>query len=150
MCSLRRSELDLVGCVQPPETPPGIEVTTVLDDPLAVVAPASSRATSPAEWGPWVSFPQGSHTRRLVADALRRVGADFDVVAESHQPEVLREMVLPDLGWTVLPLAGLGAVDGLRVVEPELTSRRIVLAQRIGAPPDPTRDALSDALGGQS
>ncbi|MDE0805376.1 MAG: LysR family transcriptional regulator, partial [Acidimicrobiales bacterium] len=128
--SLRRSELDLVGCIQPPETPPGIDVTTVLDDPLAVLAPESRTASSPARWGPWVTFPSGSHTRQLIADALRAAGADFDVVAESHQPEVLREMVLLDLGWTVLPLAGLGSIDGLRVVEPSLTSRRLVLARR--------------------
>lgn len=144
--SLRRSELDLVGCVQPPETPPGIDVTPILDDPLAVLAPDSRTATSPADWGPWVTFPSGSHTRRLIADALRTSGADFEVVAESHQPEVLREMVLLDLGWTVLPLAGLGPLDGMRVVEPALTSRRIVLAQRAGAPPDPTRDALGAML----
>ena len=148
--SLRRSELDLVGCVQPPETPPGIDVATVLDDPLAVLAPEGSIGTSPADWGPWVTFPSGSHTRHLVAEALRAAGSEFDVVAESHQPEVLREMVLLDLGWTVLPLAGLGSLEGLRVVEPELTSRRIVVARRSGAPPDPTRDALAAALRGQT
>ena len=148
--SLQRSELDLVGCVQPPETPPGIEVTAVLDDPLAVLAPSSSTATDPSDWGPWVSFPSGSHTRRLVADALRSAGATFDVVAESHQPEVLREMVLLDLGWTVLPLGGLGSTDDLRIVEPALTSRRIVLARRSGAPPDRSRDDLAAVLSGQS
>lgn len=144
--SLQRSELDLVGCVQPPETPPGIEVTPVLDDPLAVLAPASSSATAPSEWGPWVSFPSGSHTRRLVADALRAEGATFDVVAESHQPEVLREMVLLGLGWTVLPLGGLGSTDELRIVEPALASRRLVLARRSSAPPDRARDELAAAL----
>lgn len=144
--SLQRSELDLVGCVQPPETPPGIEVTPVLDDPLAVLAPASSTASAPSAWGPWVSFPSGSHTRRLIADALRSAGATFEVVAESHQPEVLREMVLLDLGWTVLPFGGLGSTDGLRIVEPALTSRRLVLARRRSAPPDRARDDLAEAL----
>ncbi|MDE0803762.1 MAG: LysR family transcriptional regulator substrate-binding protein, partial [Acidimicrobiales bacterium] len=129
-------------------TPPGVDVTPVLEDPLAVLAPMSSTVTSPAQWGPWVTFPSGSHTRRLVAHALRSTGATFDVVAESHQPEVLREMVLLDLGWTVLPLAGLGPLDGLRVVEAGLTSRSIVLARRTGAPPDPTRDALERTLRG--
>ncbi len=147
---LQRAELDLVVCVQPPETPPAIDVVPVLDDPLAVLAPAADRASRAADWGPWVTFPAGSHTRRLVADALRAEGATFTVVAESHQPEVLREMVLLGIGWTVLSLTGIGPVDGLRVVRPSLVRRRLVLARRAGTPPDPVADELAAALAGTS
>lgn len=146
LAALRRGELDLVGCVQPPETPPGIDITPLLDDPLGVLAPASAQQVRPEDWGPWVTFPLGSHSRAVIADALHVAGARFDVVAESHQPEVLREMVLLDIGWTVLPLAGLGDLADLRVVRGELAVRRLVLARRTGTPADPTRDGLADAL----
>ena len=73
-------------------------------------------------------------------------GAGFDVVAESNQPEVLREMVLLGVGWTVLPLAGLGTLDGLRVVHRDLVVRRLVLARRSGARPDPAVDELAASL----
>jgi len=115
------------------------------------VAPPSrtgsgSVARSPASWGPWVSFPSGSHTRELVADALRSVGARFDVVAESHQPEVLREMVLLGVGWSVLPLRGLDGAEELEVVRADLAARRLVLARRAAAPADAAVDELAAAL----
>ncbi len=143
---LQRAELDLAVCVQPPETPPGIHTTFLLDDALAVLAPTGERAEGAGEWGPWVTFPVGSHTRQVVAAALQARGAPFDVVAESHQPEVLREMVLLGIGWTVLSLTGIGPVDGLRVVDPVLARRRLVLARRVGAPPDRVIDDLAAAL----
>lgn len=146
LLDLQRAELDLAVCIQPPETPPGVEITPILSDPLAVLAPTDSSATRPAEWGPWVTFPSGSHTRALVATALAREGAWFDVVAESHQPEVLREMVLLGLGWTVLSLTGIGPVDGLRVVRPDLIGRQLVLARRTGSAPGRAADDLAGAL----
>lgn len=143
---LRRAEVDLVVCVRPPETPPGIEVEHVLDDPLAVLAPEDATASRPARWGPWVTFPVGSHSRSIIAEGLRRAGAPFDVVAESHQPEVLREMVRLGLGWTVLPLAGLGPVADLQVIRDVVAVRELVLARRSGAPPDPVVDELRAIL----
>jgi len=144
--SLQRAELDLVVCVQPPDAPAGIATEALLDDPLAVLAPITSREQDPAEWGPWVTFPTGSHSREVIAGALRDAGARFEVVAESHQPEVLREMVLLGVGGTVLPLAGLGPVDELRIVRPDLTVRRLVLAGRADGPPNPARDELAETL----
>lgn len=143
---LARAELDLVVCVETPGLPEGITTEPLLDDPLSVLAPAGSLDESPAMWGPWVTFPAGSHTRAVVADALRRTGAGFEVVAESNQPEVLREMVLLGVGWTVLPLAGLGPVDGLQVVHRDLVVRRLVLARRAETRPDPAVDELAAAL----
>ncbi|HEU5083430.1 MAG TPA: LysR family transcriptional regulator [Acidimicrobiales bacterium] len=152
--SLARAELDVVVCVETEELREGITQQALLDDPLSVLAPTPSPsgtgrgscAPRPAEWGPWVTFPAGSHTRELIADALERAGARFEVVAESHQPEVLREMVLLGVGWTVLPLAGLGPLEGLDVVRPDLVARRLVLARRAGAPPDAAVDELVAAL----
>ena len=148
LTQLRRAEVDLVACVRPAETPPGIEVEHVLDDPLAVLAPEDARGRRPEQWGPWVTFPVGSHSRAIIAEALRAVGARFDVVAESHQPEVLREMVRLGLGWTVLPLAGLGPVADLRVVREVVAVRELVLARRSSAAPDAVVDELRAILGG--
>ena len=55
-------------------------------------------------------------------------------------------MVLLGVGWTVLPLAGLGALDGLRVVRRDLVVRRLVLVRRAGARPDAAVDELAAAL----
>ncbi|HSP02376.1 MAG TPA: LysR family transcriptional regulator [Acidimicrobiales bacterium] len=143
---LVRGELDLVVCVETEDLPPGITTQPLLDDPLSVLAPGDVAEVGPAGWGPWVTFPSGSHTRQVVADALRRAGAGFEVVAESNQPEVLREMALLGVGWTVLPLAGLGSVEGLRVVRRDLVVRRLVLARRAGARPDPAVDELAATL----
>ena len=143
---LVRGELDLVVCVETDELPPGITTQPLLDDPLSVLAPGDAADVAPGGWGPWVTFPSGSHTRQVVADALRSAGAGFEVVAESNQPEVLREMALLGVGWTVLPLAGLGSVEGLRVVRRDLVVRRLVLARRAGARPDPAVDDLAATL----
>jgi DNA-binding transcriptional LysR family regulator len=70
------------------------------------------------------------------------------VVAESHQPEVLREMVRLGMGWTVLPevQAGTGAA-GLRRARPEpIVERNLVLGRRVDAPRSPPLDALAAAL----
>lgn len=143
---LARAELDLVVCVETEALPGGITTQPLLDDPLSVLAPDDAPDVAPGGWGPWVTFPAGSHTRAVIAESLRRAGAGFEVVAESNQPEVLREMVLLGVGWTVLPLAGLGPVDGLRVVRRDLVVRRLVLARRTDARPDPAVDELAAAL----
>jgi len=144
---LAQAQLDLCVCVDPPAPVEGITVVPLLDDDLAVLAPADTTGTRPDQWGPWVTFPSGSHTRQLVSGALAQAGADFDVVAESHQPEVLLEMVRLGIGWTVLPLAGVPATEGVRVVEPRLIVRRLVLARRADAAADAVVDELAGALG---
>lgn len=153
---LRRGDLDLVVCVDPTATTPGavddLAVTALLDEPLAVYGPQgdagagrSGRApTDPARWGPWVLFPAGSHTRALVGTALRAAGARVEVVAESHQPEVLREMVRLGMGWTVLPVVQAERPpDALRPARRRpLLTRTLVAARRADALPDPAADAL--------
>ncbi len=95
----------------------------------------------PATWGPWVLFPEGSHTRHRIIERLRESGAPVRVVADSHQPDVLREMVGLGLGWTVLPAASEGS-DRL-VRGPTLFDRNLVLARRSGAVTDPAADELA-------
>ncbi|MEO6654124.1 MAG: LysR family transcriptional regulator [Ilumatobacteraceae bacterium] len=143
---LRAGRLDVVVCVEPPEPVPGIEITPLLHEPLIVYAPGGSVIGANAEWGPWVLFPHGSHTRRAVAHQLGVIGAPLHVAAESHQPDVLIEMVALGLGWTVLPKPhDDGWLD--HVVEgPELVRRSIVLARRSGSVHDPAADELAGRL----
>lgn len=99
--ALHRGELDVAVAVAP-EVADGLAVRPVVTEPLNVYAPAGVNLGKPDEWGPWVGFPEGSRTRRLIDTALRQRGADYDVVAESSQPAVLREMVRLGMGLTVL------------------------------------------------
>lgn len=144
---LRRAELDLVVCVEPPGLVESLVTTPLTTEPLFVHAPdLSALDRPPPEWGPWVTFPTGAHTRLVIQQALRRVGAHFDVVAESHQPEVLREMVRVGLGWTVLPPVVSGRSTAGPAVGQPIAHRRLVVARRAEAVPNPAGDALEQAL----
>ena len=100
---LLRGELDLAVVVEPDELPSEVECSPLIEEDVVVVPPEGSTVGPVNGWGPWVLFPTGSHTRALIERELRSRGARVDVVAESHQPEVLREMARLGVGWTVLP-----------------------------------------------
>ena len=147
--ALGRAELDLVVCVEPPIPVAEISWFPLLVEPLRVYAPHSADASRPpSRWGPWVTFPAGANTRRLIEAAVTQIGAPFEVVAESHQPDVLREMVGMGLGWTVLPVSQ--AESGAAPLAPArvrpLAERTLVLARRTGTVADPAVDALARAL----
>jgi DNA-binding transcriptional LysR family regulator len=142
---LRSGALDVVVCVEPPSAIVGVDVEPLLSEPLMVLAPAGVRVGAPATWGPWVLFPGSSHTRQRIEAELRALGAPVHVSAESHQPDVLVQMVRLGLGWTVLPVEGAGPGDDV-VVGPVLLRRQLVLARRAAAVHDPAADELSDRL----
>lgn len=142
LAGLARGELDIVVSVEPPSPVDGLTARPVRTDELAVYAPPTAARGAPSTWGPWVTFPSGSHTRALMDAALRRLGAPFDVVAESHQPEVLREMVKLGIGWTVLPTVQAGRLRPVR----SLTTRTLVVVRRTAAAPNAAADALAAAL----
>jgi DNA-binding transcriptional LysR family regulator len=138
---LRDGALDLVVCVEPPSPVPGLIVEHLMDEPLVVMAPVGSEIGAPRAWGPWVLFPDGSHTRAQVEARLRETGAPVRIAAESHQPDVLAQMVGVGLGWTVLPAVQVPA--GVAVgYGPELLVRRLVTAVRDGAVRDPAAEDL--------
>lgn len=145
---LAAAQLDLVVCVAPPQGRAGIDTVKLHDEPLAVYAPPGTKAGRPATWGPWVTFPEGSHTRRVIAAAVEQAGAPFNVVAESHQPDVLAEMVRLGLGWTVLPVAQAehGPDPLQRARAQPLLHRRLVAARRSGSPADPLVTGLVTAM----
>ncbi|SVD13719.1 uncharacterized protein METZ01_LOCUS366573, partial [marine metagenome] len=98
-------DLDLVVCVEPTGSIAGLTTSPCLDEPMHAYAPDGVHAGPPEGWGPWVTYPRGSHTREVIAAGLATIGAPFAVVAESNQPEVLREMVRLGMGWAVLSAA---------------------------------------------
>ena len=142
---LRSGELDLVVCVEPPQAVPGIRTQVLMSESLVVVGPRDSSIGNPKEWGPWVLFPEGSHTRAQVEAHLRDLGVRVRVVAESHQPDVLAHMVGLGLGWTVLPevqVPGEVAVT----VGPQLLDRRLIAARRDAVVSVPVADVLVTQL----
>jgi DNA-binding transcriptional LysR family regulator len=144
---LAAGRLDIVVCVRPAALPGGLTTHELLDEELAVYAPVDG---APRAWGPWVTYPVGSETRALVVDALRRAGRRVTIVAESHQPDVLAQMVALGIGWSVLPVAQVerSGVSLRRVGRESFAHRTLVLARRAEGPADPTIDALAAALNG--
>ncbi len=145
IADLRRGALDLIVCVEPGEHPPGVTVTRVLSESIVVIAPSSTEIGSPETWGPWVLFPDGSHTRASTMEALRILGADLTVVADSHQPSVVRAMVRLGMGWGALSRSPGGDAHGL-VEGPELFRRHLALMRRDHSPLDPAAVALTKLI----
>ena len=145
IADLRRGALDLIVCVEPGEHPPGVDVTRVLSEPIVVIAPSGTEIGPPASWGPWVLFPDGSHTRASTMEALRALGADLTVVADSHQPSVVRAMVRLGMGWGALSRSPGGDAHGL-VEGPELFRRHLALMRRDQSPLDPAAIALAESI----
>ena len=142
---LAAARLDIVVCVAPAALPDGLTATPLLDEDLAVYAPIDGPRRA---WGPWVTYPVGSETRARVLDALRRAGHSVTVVAESHQPEVLAQMVALGIGWSVLPVTQLerSGVALRQVGSAPFVQRTLVVVRRSDGPADPTIDALAATL----
>ena len=145
IADLRRGALDLIVCVEPSEHPPGVTVTRVMSERIVVIAPSGTEIGSPETWGPWVLFPDGSHTRASTMEALRALGADLTVVADSHQPSVVRAMVRLGMGWGALSRSPGGDAHGL-VEGPELFRRHLALMRRDHSPLDPAAVALTELI----
>ena len=142
---LAAARLDVVVCVAPAVLPEGVTAAPLLDEDLAVYAPLEGR---PRAWGPWVTYPVGSQTRELVLDALRRASRSITVVAESHQPDVLAQMVALGIGWSVLPVVQVdrSGVALRRVGDEPFVRRTLLVAHRADGPADPTVNALIAAI----
>ncbi|MYE76232.1 MAG: LysR family transcriptional regulator [Acidimicrobiaceae bacterium] len=139
--------IDVAVCVEPAEPLRGVTTEALMTEDLAIYAPDGRRRPGPsAGWGPWVLFPRGAHTRTVTETALRRRGVPVEVVAESHQPEVLCEMVRLGLGWSVLPVAQAEWGEQALVRCEILARRRLVTARRSGAAPHPAGVLLEQAL----
>ena len=164
---LMSGQLDAAVIVEPPtsqgragnaasDDDSALTTVELFHEELAIYAPVTPgedpkkrrRVGKPSTWGPWVTFPPQSHTRGHVAAALRELGAEFRVEAESNQPEVLRQMVNLGMGWTVLPVLQAETEPNplVRARRQPLLTRRLVIARRRGTPIDPATSELIDRL----
>lgn len=148
-------ELDLAVVVTPNAVTeslgPQLTVTPLFSEGIYVypaVQPArSSRRPTKAAWGPWVTYPAGSQSRELIAGALARLGVPMVVVAESSNPDVLRQMVRLGVGWCALPqdVAESGDTPLVRLPGPPLAVRSIAAIRRRDALPNASVELLLDA-----
>ena len=131
--------LDLAFVVGPADGE--YETDQVLREPLFLYGPPGAEgAPSEAEW---VLYPAGSRSRTLIDEALLREGIRPRVMLESGNPEVLRQLVALDLGWSVLPaaVAERGAPPLARYREMPVAWRTL-LGVRRASPADPRVEAF--------
>jgi len=134
---LQRYELDLAFVVAP--VVGDFESVEVGREPLHIYAPPQD--TGAPEDADWVLYPVGSHTRQQIDEGLARLGIVPRVTLESHNPQVLRQMVELGFGWTVLPPAVAGEGGRLRQLE-QVAIRTLVGVRRRSAVLDPRVEAF--------
>lgn len=144
---LRSGEVDAIVAVDPPEDDRAI-ATQLIAEPLYAYAPPGTKIGGASTWGPWVGFPADSRTRALIASNLRRRRVGYDVVAESSQPAVLREMVHLGMGWCVLPQTDAEAEPHAleRALDEPIAERVLTLVRRADRVPGAALSGLIEAL----
>jgi DNA-binding transcriptional LysR family regulator len=120
---LRAFELDLVFAVGPPDE--DLLAEQVSREALYLYAPPGRSAEVLPADADWVLYPVGSRTRATIDRGLAALGIRPRVTLESHNPEVLRQMVTLGLGWSVLPL---GVAEDSRT--PTIERRHEPVAER--------------------
>ncbi|MGE3960902.1 MAG: LysR family transcriptional regulator [Dehalococcoidia bacterium] len=136
---LQRYELDLAFVVAP--VTGEFDAVEVGREPLHIYAPQGDDR-SPEE-ADWVLYPVGSHTRQQIDEGLARLGVVPRVTLESHNPQVLRQMVELGFGWSVLPPAVAG--DGGQLRQGRRVAERTLLGLRRRATTlDPRASAFLD------
>lgn len=150
-------ELDLAIVVSPNPVIDGLGrrlVTMPLFDEGICIYPAvkagsgTSQRSGHETWGPWVTYPAGSQSRSLIGAALAARGVTMNVVAESSNPDVLRQMVRLGVGWCALPreVAESGDNPLIALPGPPLAHRGISLIRRADALENASADLLAEAI----
>ena len=140
------SRPDVSGAGRCPVTP-SLIATDLLMDELAIYGPPDQTRQGHARRA---DGARGSPSRPAPTPAASSpprsgtLGAEFRVEAESHQPEVLRQLVHLGLGWTVLPVlqAETEPQPLVRARPAPLLTRRLVVARRRSTPVDPVSAEL--------
>jgi DNA-binding transcriptional LysR family regulator len=117
-------QLDLVIGTIPVDAGRGYEIFPIYSEPLLVIAPpghplADGTAVSAGSLSghPFISFHEGSITRRIVERALAEKGVTPVIAMAIDSPEAIKHLVSSGLGLAVLPL---------RVVQGELGDGSLV------------------------
>ncbi|MFE6835369.1 LysR family transcriptional regulator [Streptomyces sp. NPDC057705] len=161
LAALHRGELDVavIGLADE-ETPPGISVQLLVDEPLvAAVAPDDPALTSPDRTSiplaelrdrPLISLPCGTGLRGVLDRACAQAGFQPRIAFEAAAPPFLAQLAARGLGVAVVPAPAAGAASalGLRtleITEPRLRGR-VALAWRTNGPSGPAATAFLDRL----
>ena len=107
--SLIERRLDAIIATLPIEDN-AIEVFPVFEEKLVLIVPpghslCSYKRVKPRNLAdyPFISFHQGSITRRLIEQALRSVGINARIAMSIDSPEVIKKLVSSGLGIAILP-----------------------------------------------
>lgn len=138
---LRAFALDLAFVVGPVEDA-DLDAVEISREPLHIYAPPG--AGDEPRTARWVLYPKGRRTRQIIDDAFARLGINPAVILESDNPAVLRQMVMMDLGWSVLPPAIAEDVAGTSSVRRGefVAERPLCAVRRRASPPDPRAAAF--------
>ena len=108
--ALRQGRLDFVIGTLPIDRGKDLEVHPIYRERLLLIAPPShrlarKRSCEPSELAgePFISFHEGSITRRLIERSLARRGVVPRVTIATDSPEAIRNLVAAGLGLAVLP-----------------------------------------------
>ena len=152
---LLRHDLDLAVGTLPGEGPvTGISPVPLMEEPLRLAAPSGLGETAAhalvAE-NPFIAYPSGSNTRRLVDDAFARAGITVRPAMEIGRPDVMVRLVEAGVGVSVLPQGILRTgLESGSVVCPDLPGfsarRALGLLRTTALRADPLAEAFAARL----
>jgi len=152
---LLRHDLDLaVGTLPAGEAPSGITLVPLVEEPLRLAAPAGlgeCTAESLLAANPFIAYPSGSNTRRLVDEAFARAGLTVHPAMEIGRPDVMVRLVEAGVGVSVLPQGILRAgVSAGRIMCPDIIGfaarRALGLLRTTALRGDPLAEAFAAEL----
>lgn len=140
LVAIERREID-VGLLRPPVDHPGVDVETVLDEPLVAALPAGhalaerkSLALRDLAQEPWVLFPRrhGPGLIEVILDACRAAGFTPSVAHEPNEMQAVLAFVASGLGVSLVP-ASLSSFHGSDIVYRRLRGLRDCVALAIAS-----------------
>lgn len=155
---LEKGEVDVALLYDQKQTP-ALQVKTLLEEELWVVAPPSARLrrAKPVELAhvvrqPFV-LPSAPHgLRALMEQAATLMGLEFIVVVETNALSVQKNLVIDGHGWTILPAVAVaddvarGTLSGAPLAEPALLRKVVLAAPTSRHPTPPVRCAVAVLL----
>jgi DNA-binding transcriptional LysR family regulator len=110
MARLRAGKVDLILTADAEESPDGVEVVTLLEDPLHAVLPGAHPLAGREQLAleelaseTWVDTPTGSDARRLLLWACGRAGFIPRVAFESDEYLTIQQLVAAGVGVALVP-----------------------------------------------
>jgi len=139
---VQRFDLDVAFVIGEPGDEGELSRELFEEEELFIYAPVGSRGRGHS--ADWVLYPPESHTRACIDEGLELRGIRPRVVLESGNPQVLRQMVVLGLGWSVLPRA-VAESDALALRRPRggaVARRSLCVVRRRHRPHDPRAEAF--------